>query len=293
MKKAVYEKATDVDGVTVPVECLEMEKTLRDTDHFAHFHEYLEMLYLTEGNMSIWLNDKPYVFNQGELIIINSSETHRLASNVPLSKYLVVKFTPKLLYTFQQTPKETRYILPFLAEQSDQPRVYCKEFVEAAGIPSLLFDAIEEWKEKGVGYELALKADVLKTIRCVVKFLSEQGINVKVSSAGGNIQHLISDILEYINENFRTVSEKDVADRFGISYSYFSRSFKQIMNMSFKEYINYLKINEAQRLLLSTGKSITEISVELGFSSSSHFINVFKKFKNCSPKQYKKNIEKS
>ena len=291
MKKAVYEKAVDLDGVTVPVECIEMSKTVQNTDHFAHFHEYLEMLYLTEGNMSIWLNDKLYSFNQGELIIINSSETHRLASNTAVSKYIVIKFTPKLLCTFQQTPKETRYILPFLNEQSDQPRVYCKEFVEESGIPALILDAMKEWKEKDVGYELALKADVLKTIRCVVKFLSRQGINVKVSAAGGNIQHIISTILEYINENFRTVSEKDCADKFGISYSYFSRSFKQIMNMSFKEYINYLKINEAQRLLLTTTKSISEISNELGFSSSSHFINVFKKHKGCSPKQYKKNIE--
>ena len=292
MKKAYLEKAADVDGVTVPVECIEMSKSVQQPDHFAHFHEYLEMLYLTEGSMSIWLNDTLYAFEQGELIIINSNETHRLASNTAHSKYLVIKFTPKLLCTFQQTPKETRYILPFLAQQSDQPRVYCKEFVESAGIPALLFDAISEWKEKGIGYELALKADVLKTIRCVVRFLSEQGLNVKVSAAGGSIQHIISSILEYINENFITVSETDVSDRFGISYSYFSRSFKQIMNMSFKEYINYLKINEAQKMLLTTAKSITEISTELGFSSSSHFINVFKKYKNCSPKQYKKNISK-
>ncbi len=288
MKKAVYEKATDVDGVTVPVECLEMIKAKSHPDHFAHYHEYLEMLYLQQGNMSIWLNDKQYEFNQGELIIINSNETHRLESNAEESRYIVIKFTPKLLCTFQQTPQETQYILPFLAKRSDQPRVYCREFVETADIPSLLLDAIAEWKSKDVGYELALKADVLKTIRCVVGFLNDRGINVKVSSAGGNIQHTISTILEYINENFKTVSEKDVADRFSISYSYFSRSFKQIMNMSFKEYINYLKINEAQKLLLTTGMSITEISMELGFSSSSHFINVFKKYKECSPKQYKK-----
>lgn len=289
MKKAILEKAKDVDGVTVPVECIEMKKKDTEPDHFAHFHEFLEMLYLIKGDMTVWLNDNPFHFSRGELIIINSNETHRLSSNTAESEYIVVKFTPKLLCTFQQTPKETRYILPFLSQQSNQPRVYCKEFVDASGIPALLSDAIKEWNEKSTGYELSLKADVLKTIRCVVGFLSEQGITVKVAAAGSNIQHTISMILEYINENFRTVDEKEVADRFNISYSYFSRSFKQIMNMSFKEYINYLKINEAQKLLLTTPKSITEISMDLGFSSSSHFINVFRKYKDCSPKQYKKN----
>ncbi len=293
MKKAILEKAADVDGVTVPVECLEMRKTADEPDHFSHYHEFLEMLYLIEGEMNIWLNDRHYGFRQGELIIINSNETHRLESVSPESRYLVIKFTPKLLCTFQQTPKETQYILPFLAEVSDQPRVYSREFTEGAGIPALLFDAISEWNERGTGYELALKADVLKTIRCVVKFLSERGITVKTLASSGNIQQSISSILEYINESFITINEKDVADRFSISYSYFSRSFKQIMNMSFKDYINYLKINEAQKLLLTTPKSIADISEELGFSSPSHFIHVFKKHKACSPKQYKKNVSKN
>ncbi len=291
MKKAVLEKAADVDGVTVPVECLEMSKKDSNPDHFAHYHEFLEMLYLIDGKMNVWLNDKLYPFEPGELILINSNETHRLCSLAPESHYLVIKFTPKLLCTFQQTPKETQYILPFLARHSEQPRVYSKDFVESTNIRNYLFDAVGEWQEKDIGYELALKADVLKVIRSVVAFLSRQGINVKVSAAGGNIHQTMSSVLEYINENFKTVCEKDVADRFNISYSYFSRSFKQVMNMSFKEYINYLKINEAQKLLITSGKSITEISAELGFSSSSHFINVFKKYKDCSPKQYKKNIE--
>ncbi len=293
MKKAVLEKAKDVDGVTVPVECIEMVKTIDEPDHFAHYHEYLEMLYLVQGEMNIWLNDKLFDFNVGELIIINSNESHRLESVTDESRYLVIKFTPKLLCTFQQTPGETRYILPFLNEKSDQPRVYSKAFADAAGIPSLLFDAINEWNEMGVGFELALKADVLKVIRFVVKYLSNKGFAVKASVTGANIQQTMSNVLQYINENFTCVSEKDVADRFGISYSYFSRSFKQTMNMSFKEYINYLKINEAQKLLLTSPDSIQEISEKLGFSSSSHFINVFKKQKNCSPKQYKKNVAKN
>ena len=103
MKKAILEKAKDVDGVTVPVECLRMEKPKDRPDHFAHYHEFLEMLYLTEGKMNIWLNDKLFEFNEGELIIINSNETHRLESVTEISRYLVIKFTPKLLYTFQQT----------------------------------------------------------------------------------------------------------------------------------------------------------------------------------------------
>lgn len=292
MSKAFLEKAKDEDGAKVPVECIDVVKKAEKPDHFAHFHEYLELLYLKKGSMHIWLNDRMYDFNEGELIVINSNETHRLAALTPTSEYFVIKFTPRLLCGSEQTLKETKYILPFLSEHSEQPRVYNRDFIGATKIPELLYDAMKEWKERSTGYELALKADVLKIIRIIVRYLDEQGINVKASAVGCNMQNVINSILEYVNENFKTVSEKETAERFNISYSYFSRTFKQIMNMSFKEYVNYMKINEAQKLLLTTNMSVTEISMDLGFSSSSHFINVFRKYKDCSPKQYKKTVVK-
>lgn len=291
MKDLLFEKAVNIDGVTVPVECKEIIKKSDKPDYFSHYHEYPEILYLIQGNLKIWLSDKLYEVKKGELIVINSNETHRIVSVADESKYVIIKFTPKLLCTFQQTPGEIRYVLPFLAQTSNRPRVYSESFVRKTKINELIIETINEWNDKNVGYELALKANVLKIIRYIISYLNEQGLTVKSYNGNNNIQQIMSAILEYINENFKTLSETDVANHFGVSYSYFSRSFKQIMNMSFKEYVNHLKINDAQKLLLTTDKSVAEIAEELGYSSPSHFINVFKKFKNCSPKQYKKNAQ--
>lgn len=289
MKEVLFEKAAHIDGIIIPVECAEMTKSCENPDYFAHYHEYLEIIYITRGKMKIWLSDKLYEIGRGELIVVNSNETHRLVSVSNESKLISIRFTPKLLCTFQQSPKETRYVLPFLAQSSERPRVYDEGFVKMSGIDGLVLDTLSEWNQKSVGYELALKSNVLRIIRLVIAFLSEQGLNVKAYNGNSNIQQIMSAILEYINENFKVLNENDAAKHFGISYSYFSRSFKQIMNMSFKEYVNHLRINEAQKLLLTSEKSIAAIAEELGFSSPSHFINVFKKFKGCSPKQYKKN----
>ena len=60
------------------------------------------------------------------------------------------------------------------------------------------------------------------------------------------------------------------------------------MGKTFTEYLNYVRITEAEKLLLSTEMNITEVAAETGFSDSSYFIKQFRHFKNVSPKQFKK-----
>ena len=291
--ETICEKAATVDGVTAPVECLDLKKRSDSPDLYAHFHDYVELLYLYDGKLRVWLNGKEYAFNEGELIIINSKESHRLESAAPESRYYVIKFNPEILWASNGSAKETRYVLPFLNSSSTHPRVFPASFVSEAGIGALVADAVSAWKNRPVGYELLLRGDVLKIFGHVVSCLSDLGVEIKYTVGSGSLYGIMDNIIDYVNKNFTSCDERELAKRYKVSYSYFSRTFKQMMNMSFKEYINYLRINEAQRLLLTTGKSITDISMEMGFSSPSHFINVFRRHMGRAPKQYRKNIAKT
>lgn len=293
MMETICEKAATVDGVTAPVECLDLKKRSDSPDLYAHFHDYVELLYLYNGKLRVWLNGKEYAFNEGELIIINSKESHRLESAAPESRYYVIKFNPEILWASNGSAKETRYVLPFLNSSSTHPRVFPASFVSEAGIGALVADAVSAWKNRPVGYELLLRGDVLKIFGHVVGCLSDLGVEIKYTVGSGSLYGIMDNIIDYVNQNFTSCDERELAKRYKVSYSYFSRTFKQMMNMSFKEYINYLRINEAQRLLLTTGKSITDISMEMGFSSPSHFINVFRRHMGRAPKQYRKNIAKT
>jgi AraC-like DNA-binding protein len=60
------------------------------------------------------------------------------------------------------------------------------------------------------------------------------------------------------------------------------------MGKTFTNYLNYIRITEAEKLLLTTDKSMTEIALEVGFSSSSYFIQQFRQYKDISPFQFRK-----
>ena len=69
--------------------------------------------------------------------------------------------------------------------------------------------------------------------------------------------------------------------------SYFSTVFKNAAGLSFKEYLNKVRIEESKILLQNTDFSIIDIAVAVGFEDQSYFSKVFKKYTGTTPKQFR------
>lgn len=70
----------------------------------------------------------------------------------------------------------------------------------------------------------------------------------------------------------------------------FSRSFNRLLHMNFSDYLNEIRIREAEKLLVSTTQNVTEIASAVGFCTTSYFIKQFTKYLHVSPKQYQKQM---
>lgn len=98
---------------------------------------------------------------------------------------------------------------------------------------------------------------------------------------------IILKALLYIHEHLdEKISLQEVADYVHLARNYFSTLFKDCVHMSFPDYINYSKINRSKYYLAHTSKPISEIAEILGFGSQGYFINIFKKYSDCTPKDY-------
>lgn len=103
----------------------------------------------------------------------------------------------------------------------------------------------------------------------------------------------IQRVIQYISQNLsESPSLEKLASLSSYSLSRFKAKFKTEIGMPPAEYITLQKIKYAKKLLETTDMSITELSYELGFSSSNYFSSVFKKILNITPQQYKKNFGK-
>lgn len=100
---------------------------------------------------------------------------------------------------------------------------------------------------------------------------------------------LEAKILNYLQEHrFSDITLESLADHVGFSPNYVSKLFRSITGTTFTDYITDLKMQQACLLLQEGRHHVQEIAVQLGYASTSHFINVFKRKIGCTPKQYQK-----
>lgn len=95
-------------------------------------------------------------------------------------------------------------------------------------------------------------------------------------------------IMNYIQENLKTVRLADVAEHFNFSVSYCSRLIKSTTGASFNEWKKTLRLRRAESLLINSHYTIAEISDSLGYANPESFIRIFKKVYHTSPSEYRK-----
>lgn len=108
---------------------------------------------------------------------------------------------------------------------------------------------------------------------------------------GKDITKLALKVANYVQHHIsETIKTEEMAEEFGMSRPYLSKKFKEETGRSLTDFVLIEKTEEAKRLLRYSDKSLTSISLYLGFSSQSHFSNVFKKFTGKTPAEYRNKL---
>lgn len=99
---------------------------------------------------------------------------------------------------------------------------------------------------------------------------------------------VVNKILQALYLNIEgQISLEKICEKLNISVGYASYCFKKLKGISIMQYLRKIKIERAKTLLLTSDKTILEISILLGFYDQSHFTRTFKKITGMSPKEYK------
>lgn len=106
---------------------------------------------------------------------------------------------------------------------------------------------------------------------------------------GRSPSRLIIDVRSYVQHHLsEPISVEALARSMFLSRTYLAAKFKKESGTTLTDFILREKVEEAKRLLRYTDKHATAIAAYLGFSSQSHFTNVFRKYTGNSPSEYRR-----
>ena len=95
-------------------------------------------------------------------------------------------------------------------------------------------------------------------------------------------------IYTYLYENFdKKINLKELAESEYVSLQYLSKEFNERLNINFKDTLEYYRVIQSVRYLITSKTTITMISELCGFSATRYFYKHFSKYLNCTPVEFR------
>lgn len=230
----------------------------------THIHSYCEMLLYEPFDGHVHINDQIITPNKLTATIIIPGDFHEIIVNGDSdSKYMKISFTHDV---FEKTnfPK-TSVILQSIDRDSLFFRIY-KEIMDNPN-------------------NEPLKKALIEVIICII---TQNGQTIPTILPINN-NNYSSEAIRIINEEYDTdLSLSSVAKLLSITPQHLSNIFKANVGITFSGYLTAVRLQHAEKLLIETRESITDICDMCGYKNFSHFIRSFKKLYGVSPSIYRK-----
>ncbi|WP_238403294.1 helix-turn-helix transcriptional regulator [Paenibacillus mesophilus] len=252
-----------------------------------HFHEPYEIYYLLSGERNYFIKDNTYRISKGDIVFIDKNELHKTGdAGVPNHERILINFSERFLHKFDE---------PLLFEPFRRKiRRLRLNLPEREWMERLLFEMLQEDREELLGSDASLAARLVTLLLWCGRRLDRQEQEQAPYEHESPAHKKISEIVEYINGAYEApLSLESVAKSHYVSPFHLSRMFKKVTGFSFVEYVNTVRVREAQRLLKETEWKVTRISETVGYENLGHFGRVFKQLTKTNPLDYRKSAKRA
>ena len=285
-----------IDRLNSPFEIFMLEDTPSGTGVGAHWHYYLEMLYIVKGDLQAQCDNDLYTLHPGDLILFYPQAVHsmhRIAESAEDVEYFVVMSDRNFVNITNEYRTRFSKLFRIAYQQNPDYIHFRRRELQELPILQLLTHSLEEKRTHSYGYDVLICSNIASLLTYLMRCLQKKGVDTDtIITTPDDCDASIYSISKYIEQHCgEPLRVHELAQRCGMSYSYFAKLFRETYNQSCKEYIEFTRINKAADLLLFTNQDLTYISQETGFADCSHLIRTFKKWKGMTPKQWKKTLK--
>lgn len=283
-----------VPSEMVSEEVFSLSKQQRFIEIGPHFHDFIEIQYVYEGEFTEYVSDREIHLYCGDICILDAGTVHSISAggendifiNILLRKeYYSARLLDRLsagsviseflIHSIADASEKNHHLL-FRTEDSPQVRYFFESLMcEYYDKKLNSFDAME-------CYLLLLLTEVLRTAQYS---FSEPDKQEKDSE--------ILYILRYLEHNYKSCTLAALARRFGFHPNYLSSLIHKETGYTFKELVHMQRLKQASLMLKNTGLAVQEIAEAVGYSNLTSFYQKFRAYYDVSPQAYREKNKKS
>ena len=255
----------------------------------SHWHYFLEIIYMQEGTATVSCNDGTYELPTGSFILFPPQSIHSIyADTTGPYRYICCKFNLNKIQLNGSYLPNLNFVFHKIANMELPPVLFRGDDIPELDFDSFFMEIIKEVQKKRYGYNAYVYSMFSMLTVKILRIWHNEGIQFGPETISESEEQTIQDVLVYIDEHSQeNINVEELAHTYHMSYSYFARLFHKHYGQSCKQYIEFVRLNKVENLLLFTDYDLSFIATETGFADCSHLIRSFKKRYDITPKQFR------
>lgn len=287
--------ACQTEGSFIPSDFdISVGRMLRYMPSHWHTNDYFELYYVFSGSCQLCFENETVEMKPGTIFLLSPSTLHAspcYSDDCALFYYMIRTSTFNMVF-WNNLAKQNLMSSFFQKVLSGENGTSYLHF-ETGGdetIRSILYEIYQEYASCSP-YSPQLMNYLMGVF--FMRLLRSYETNV-ILPADHNFhwKSSFAEIFSYIQNNYDTVTLKELSERFHYSERQLARIIRNCTNSTFSDFILSLRMNHAASYLTNTTLTSEVISAKVGYENSSSFHRAFVKFYGYSPKEYREHLLK-
>lgn len=263
--------------------------TVRPHTRFIHFpehtHDYVEVIYMCEGETTHVVNGTRIVLKQGELLFLNQNATHEVCrageGDVAVNFIVLPDFFTTILPVIgeEETPLR-RFLVDCLCAQGSSAEFL--HFRVSGILPiqnlieNLLFTLLQETPNKRKISQLTMTLLFLQLVA-----------HTETLETNDKEQAVVFKVLAYVESNYAHGSLTELAEQLHYDLYWLSREIKRKTGKTYTQLVQEKRLAQAAFLLRNTDRKVDDIAGAVGYENMGYFHRIFQERFACSPRHYR------
>ncbi len=245
----------------------------------SHFHNGIEIIRINSGEVECFLGKEKYICAKGDIVFVPPNSIHSVLSLSENAEIQGVVFDISAV-----TGQNPSVPIDVILNKDRVKKTVYRNNTELNSIINQIFcEIVDKYSVTDFAYELEMRALLCKLTAVLVKEYYIALDEIKEFNR-------LKPVIQYIKENYKEpIRISELSSLLNVCDDHLIRLFNEAVRITPARYINNVRLEKAQKLLIDTDMSITEISYSVGFSGVNYMSKVFKEVFGLTPIRYRKN----